>query len=239
MASRHERLMILNKWKFAPLLLLFAFTGCVQFGWLAGGLIPQKIPAVHEIPQLPTLVMVDDPRGALGDDALRVTLAQEVEAQLMQNNAVPRIIEQQTLAQYQRLHDERYGQIPVDQVGRDLGAAQVIHITVLSSALAQEPTLMRPAATASVKLIDVVGRKRLFPGVQPADSSMPAAEESVGYPITTRLRYRTEGREAHAMIPLIRQALAKSLGTQAGQLFFSRTREAQTGEWSDVDAGAP
>ncbi len=221
------------------LMMCMSITGCQQLGWLVGGVVPEYIQPVYLIQPRVTLILADDPQNALGDPALTSVLAQEVEKQLLTAKAVPRVIEQEEVARLQRLHGQSFAQLPADQVGRELGAEQVIHVSVAGSTLGEEPGLIRPAATALVKVIDVAQRRRLFPPAEPSDAMMQRAGETAGYPVNVRLRYRTMGREAHSMLPMIRQALAIDLGNKAGQLFFKRKKEAQTGEWSDADSGAP
>ncbi len=220
-------------------MLLVVIPGCQQLGWLAGGVVPEYIQPVYLIQPRTTLVLADDPQNGLGDPALTSVLAQQVEKQLLTAKAVPTVIEQEQVTRLIRLHGQRFGQMPVDQVGRELGAQQVIHVTVVGSTLGEEPGLIRPAATAMVKVIDVQERRRLFPPSEPSDAMVQREGETAGYPVNVRLRYRTMGREAHSMLPMIRQALAIDLGNKAGQLFFKRKKETQTGEWSDADSGAP
>ena len=209
---------------FLVLLLLPACRGAG--GFLAGAFASQTIKAVYALdPETPTLVLVDDPENYLGDSSLRYLVAQQTTLLLSEQKKAPSLIETRKLSELAlELGSQKIAAMPVDQIGRKLDAARVIHVHIENAAFIYELGMLRPSINARVKVIDTATGKRLFP---PDNSSgLPV----LGYLVSANLRYRTQEEQAIAMMPVLRHDLAQKLGVHIAQLFFDHEPPPKDGQ---------
>lgn len=213
----------LRTWPAAALLLTAALAsaGCEGFAFLAalGG---ETVPAMYELQDRPTLIMVEDPHNALGDASLNRLIASHADHHLRDHEVLsePAVPQGELAALAERLGDA-YARTPIDEVGQALEAEQVIHVLIDSVSLQAAPGVYRPTVTAEVRVIDAVESRRLFPAsrrVEDPDSRPP------GHPIRTQLTYRTDETEARALEVSLKRALAERLGEDVAQVFYKHKR---------------
>ena len=203
----------------ALVLLLGSAAGCEVFSWIAQGIAPGKVRAVYTLDaEMPTLVMVDDPDRKLGSRALAAMAATEAGYQLENEEAVQAVIPAQSLVPLMTRLGAEYAKTPIDRIGRELGADQVVHVFVERVVVTPEPTIVRPKAVVRVKVIDAAAGKRLFPSTDQITLSEGGEPVSPGYPLVVELFYRQRadrrGDEA-----AVRQELARRIGRDVARLF--------------------
>lgn len=206
----------------ALLTLLLAVTllpGCVLgdlFGVIAG---KRDIPARHVLDDRPTVILVEDPGDALGSRTLRHVLASDIGHHLVRNEALSEEpISPRRVAALAAELGADFDRTAIDELGRRLGAEQVIHVLVDSTSLEYAPTVMRPTARAEVKVIDAVEGRRVFPritGFQGRDAPPP------GEPVVVEMHYQgSTGDPGRGRDSVLRRTLTERLAVDIAQLFY-------------------
>lgn len=211
--------------------------GCEGFSFISNVFAPERVKAVHRIENRPTLVLVDDPAVSLGNPALVGLIESRVRFELMRAGAVKEVIDPQRLSAYRITQGQDFARTPVDQVGRDLGAAQVVHVWIAEASVRQEsPNLLRAAATARVKVIDAPSGRRLFPAPAPAPGSGTGAQTGVsepGYPVTVHFDRQVGSDMTQGEAQVLGRELADRLGRDVARLFFDYTPRQPGQPWDD------
>lgn len=205
----------------AAVALLALLTGCEGLAFLAamGG---DKVPAVYELPNQTTLILVDDPSTQLGDPALRSVVATNAAYHLKQNKALDAsIVPQEELSLLMAREGQQFAKMPVDQIGRLLQAQQVVHVVVESVVLEVAPGVYRPTAMAQVKVIDASTGQRLFPAAEPFDTALSTPP---GYSVRVRLSVDTARVGDSGATVMLRRELAQRLGLTVAQLFYKHSK---------------
>ena len=187
--------------------------GCGGVPYLVQGLIPQTVKARYLLEDRITLVMIDDPQLLLGDAEISTQLADRVMHDLQEKKVVQQFV---PLAQLAALADELgdgYGRTAIDKIGSKLGAQQVIHVNIDSLTAAAAPGMWRPEATVTVKVIDAIQGKRLFPPPQPG-----AGPRGVSISVQTAPRYSSDDAKGERMMMMRR--LAPLIGRDVAYLFY-------------------
>ncbi len=136
--------------------------GCNYVAWVAQ-IIPQKIKAVYRLEDRPTLVMVEDPKHVFDDPTIVARISHEMTDALSHAHAISQLIDPGKVDSLIVSLGNDYQRVGIDQVGRAVGAQQVVHVHVDWALLYPQPGFFRPAAALEVKVIDVIGHRRLFP----------------------------------------------------------------------------
>ncbi len=215
------------------LTLLFA-GGCEAFSAVSyafrGG---EPVKKLYQLPPGRTLVLVDTLEGpdrvnALASPTYRNIIASDIGYYLEKEEALPTgsIVPLRELNQLAGQLGEDYARTPIDQIGKRLGAAQVIHVMIEHSSVAVVGNLYRPTAAGQLKVIDVNQGRRIFP------SMMELESEGGGLP---GHRFATEmdpiNRDAtDAMIAdVLTRQLAQQIGLETSRLFY---------DWRKPDLGS-
>ena len=194
--------------------------GCIAadlFGALAGD---RKVPARHELADRPTLVFVEDPDDALGSRSLRHVVAANVGHHLVQKKVLSaEPVSPRRVSQLAEELGSEFDRLAIDEVGRRLGAEQVIHVLIESATLEYHAAMvLRPRARAQVRVIDAVAGRRVFPAVTGFQG--PGAPPP-GEPVTVQMQHRGSPEDQRrGRDPLLHRALAERLGLQVARLFF-------------------
>ncbi len=178
---------------------------------------PPTVPAVHELPDRKIAVLVDDPNGHLGDPALPGKIGATIIAHLQANGVAEKsgYVSLQRVASLQAKHGLKFDTIPIDEVGQDVGAQQVIHVHIEGAALVPNAGLWRPTGQATVKVIDVTAAKRVFPATSGGDRS-PRGRGKV----ITEMQPRPSTSIEPDDLEGIRQRLAELIGRDTARLFY-------------------
>ncbi|MAE66031.1 MAG: hypothetical protein CMJ18_17300 [Phycisphaeraceae bacterium] len=196
-----------------------AGTGGCNYVAFLGQAFPQKVPATYSLPRRPTVVLVDDPRNLLGDPTLSVLIAQQIGDDLGRHAGMEQIVPPERVTGLMVRLEDDWRRTGVDQIGRSVGAAQVVHVHIERAVLSPDPGLVQPMAVAQVKVIDAANRRRMFPG-----SPIEAGDDPDLVPSGQRVRVELLPRAAE-ITDATRQAyqrkLADRIARDVGRLFYA------------------
>lgn len=210
---------------------LLAFTpGCTLFTFI-GEIFPKKAPAIYELPNVSTVVLVEDPNNAFPDPALPGVIASQIVYGLKTEGDFKSVLSPEKLHDYMVAKGEEFPKIPLDQIGRDLGAKQVISVVVEYASLNAEPGVYRPAMGVRVKVIDADKSKRLFPALGEAKLVDPSVETR-GYPVADKMFYQMSSETGRSEASVVMRRQANRIGTSIGWLFYEH-KVRQPGEKFD------
>lgn len=203
-------------------LLLSGLAGCQIAGFVMNAL--ERVPAAYEPENRRTVIVVDDPGGALPTVRSRGVIAQRISRDLEKQEVIEDFI---TPNEVDRLRMSRDGfeDWPIDRIGKETGAEQVIYVLIENFELrgsGQGHQTYQPIASARVKLVDVTSGVRLFPG-----------DQETGRPVVTRMFYEQSSVDTRSNRTLIQQKLADRLAEQIGKLFYEHPPEDIRADSSD------
>lgn len=186
--------------------------GCEVVSMAASAVAGPKGQALYELKDQPTLTMVDDPRSMVGSASLRHQIAHHVGYCLQNHGVIEQVIDPQLLANLKVAVGDTYDTMPVADLGRELGAAQVIYVKIKSFALQTNPGMYQPTANVDVQVIDVIQSRRTFPhsGLGPANA----------YPLKIQYRPRTREIFDYGTPVILSRELAQRIGRDVARLFY-------------------
>lgn len=202
-------------------------TGCAGGGFLsyvfgAGEGIPPK----YNLEDRDTLILVDDPDRRLGPGTMPAVVSNNIKHHLQgqrdkDDDFMPtaRLVTMSDLGDLTRRHGQALDKMPIDDIGRLADVEQVIYVEVQSASIYHESRqVSKPKASVTVKVLDVVERKRLFPPPPPLQDS---SHTPPGHPVSFEMRYDgvndSGGRGGEAVL---RQQLAEETGKKVAQVFY-------------------
>jgi len=216
------------------LLVAFALsiTGCEMFSFISQA-FDTETKAIYEIENRETAVLVEDPINYLGDPRLKGVIASNIAFDLTEGDAVDKkkMIPAEAVAAQEKLLGKDFAKLPLDELGRKIGAKQVIHVYIEAASLNLEGGVMKPALQARVRLVDAITGKRLFP--RPEDSAQQDAatvERGFGVAISMPVRISPDNSPGDASRAM--EFLAIRTGKRIGWIFREH-RERQPGEGFD------
>ncbi|MSR34414.1 MAG: hypothetical protein EXS12_06405 [Phycisphaerales bacterium] len=172
---------------------------------------PPSIDAQYTLPDQKTVVFVDDRTNILSRTQLRAVIGDKVATDLMKKGLVTETIASRDALSIARKDETIEKPMPISEIGQRVGAETIIYVQIREFALSEPGGLARPSALASVKVIDVTGRSRLY----------PPASELTGQLVTTNMRevendlyQSTSGRRQ------IEDTLAAEIGAEVAKLFY-------------------
>jgi len=129
--------------------------------WYHLGLVPkQKVSAEYKLAKGPLLVLVEDNSGQmLATPRLRSLLARDLTRQLAQHNVNKNVISQHLVDRLRRT-ERRFEQIPPEQIGKRLGAEQVLWVGIDDFAVDTTPEDPNKAGRLSVSVRVLNARAR-------------------------------------------------------------------------------
>ena len=192
--------------------------GCNVAGWVAQA-IPQQVKATYVLPARSTLVLVDDPDRRLRDPSLPRYIATEISNALAQHRAVTRVVAPDKIDALMIELGGDFERTGIDQIGREVGAEQIVHVHVESATLYPEPGLLQPQAVVQIKVIDVVNRRRLFPATGRSYGRTEFSLSSRGVRLNVRLLPRGSTDESNAVQALLMRRLASRIARDSARLF--------------------
>ena len=169
---------------------------------------PQK-EAVFVLPDVPTVVFVDDRRNIMHPTRLRRVVADEITKALIENQLVTNLISPQDILRVSAAKD-RYGEIlPIDELGKAVGATTVIYVELTAFALTTDGQTANPIANCRVRVIDAVQKKRLFPTT------------SAAYPVIATIK-KVNPYTVHSASETkkLAEELALVLGNNVAEMFY-------------------
>ncbi|MEX0777814.1 MAG: hypothetical protein WD042_19100 [Phycisphaeraceae bacterium] len=204
------------------LLLLVVFTGgCAVLGvgaYMAGG---NLIKPIYNLTDQATVVLVDDPEGQLGDPAMAGVIAAEVGFQLQHHGLIKDVVDQSQVVKLMSRQGAAYNKMAVAAVGKEVGAAQVIHVLVEAVTAQGDPGQLKPTAQVAVKLIDVTNNRRLYPPPHASDvAGVAVIGHERGHVVTVRIAEKTSDKTSPERMPILRRRLSERIGRAVAELFY-------------------
>lgn len=144
--------------------LLLAAGGCVIAGYAASIYGDPPIPAAYIPAKVPMLVIVKDPPDPSGTKIEADTVGREIEEQITRHDIAP-LVPSAKVDEFRRTTLSGFGSLPPAQVGKAVGAEQVLYITILSSSIdsGSARDMLKGNISTSVCVIDVQSGKMLWP----------------------------------------------------------------------------
>jgi hypothetical protein len=176
---------------------------------------PPTVPARFELEDRPTLVFVDDRGNAMKSNAtiLRATIAERVSQDLMEQGILTTTISPRDAIAYATSRDRHQKLVAIDDLGRAVGAEQIIYVQMLSFRGNEDGVTPKPTASAQVRVIDVVNRARLFPT---EEDQKAAHAVSIELPAIDPGAFRSAANRLK-----IHRAMADELGDEVGKVFYT------------------
>lgn len=210
----------------APTLLVFVLAafgpiGCNVVGaaaYVAEG--PPKVDAQYTLPYKTVVVFIDDRGSVIPRSRLRRVMADRATHELLKvEEVIPAAIDPEAAVQTARREDPG-GLLPIDEIGRRVGAEMVIYVEPRQFDLVVSG-YPRPVATFSVKVIDCQSGQRMF----------PLEGECIAL---ARMATKTESRyQDTAAISALEQDLAEFAGLRIAQVFFKHEENPLDGRVSE------
>ncbi len=192
--------------------------GCNIVGFVARVFTP-KVKARYQLPDRPTLILVDDPANLLGDTTHASQIAHHVGFHLKQEELLlpDHIISPRDLYDLAvRLGDD-YPHTPIDRIGREVAAQQVVYILVKAVGFGDDPGIIRPAAQVRVKVIDAARGSRLFPALM-TEGQEPSSLRD--YPVAVKLPYTSIKEDWRSTVRQVTPRLAQRIARDVSRLFY-------------------
>lgn len=165
--------------------------------------------ALFALPNVRTVVFVDDRRNILHPSRLKRVLADEVTEKLLQEKILTTIISPQDVMRVSAANDKHNAPMPIQVLGEKVDASTVIYIEMVSFALTNDGQTANPFASCQVRVIDVKNKTRVFP------------IETAAYPVTAKLKRIDPHRVAGAgAVRELAEELTNQLGEEVSKLFY-------------------
>lgn len=192
---------------------VFSTPGCEISGLVASVVAgPGKIPAVYKPLDRPTVVFVDDPANRLPSREMATLLAGRIGEDLVKHEVVAQVIPP-IIVERLRANHEEFGKWPIDKIGQQSGAKQVLYVLVQDCRIAEDDLIYHPTLTVRIKIIDVESGARLFPGAATA----LAGEGHLHQHATT---YRDMTGATQATRTILMRELMEEAAVHIAQLFY-------------------
>ena len=194
-----------------------AIAGCTIIGAAAAKLAPDPvIPPQYVLANEPTLVLVENYHNPASMRLQADMVCRAIFDDLQASGVVP-LVDPEAAADLRHKDSVAYRKMPLDAIGKAVGANQVIYVDLVSfdvtHALASE--LYSGAAMAKVRVVGSTGEV-----LWPSDSAS-------GYPINIKVNpHRTAAGVAENAV---REQLTADLAQKIGRLFHKWTAESSDG----------
>jgi hypothetical protein len=197
-----------------------AQVGCEFFGAAAAPFDLRIEKAEFTLEPRPTAIIVDEAQGKADSRPFINQTAASVGYFLTENTALPPelIISPEKLTALREELGERYGSIAIDDLGRRLGAEQVIYVEVAEAVIANQPGIIQPRSLVGVRLVDATNGRRLYP-----TDDRSIGSRSAGRLVNTELPPTPAGE---ASLPAKQRALADETAQNVARLFYDWKRPA-------------
>ena len=188
---------------------------------------PERTDAKYELDSTKsTVVFVDDMTNVLPSRSLRSEISTAVERDLLDRGLVADMIDHRAVMSV--TNKDRYGTpMSVSDVGKAVGADIVIYVQVTGFALSADGVSASPVGAARMKVIDVKGKKRLWPVTASEGDVRVQMRQGQGTVPTTIT-------EQNAMF----QKLALEFGKGIAQAFYEHENQNKAGRGGPTVSGS-
>jgi len=115
------------------------------------------------LPNVRTVVFVDDRKNVMHPTRLRRVLAERITNDLLQNDTLTTMISPRDIMRVSASID-RYGEpVPMSELAKSVDAQTLIYVEIAGFSLTSDGHTAKPVANCNVKVLNVVERTRAFP----------------------------------------------------------------------------
>jgi hypothetical protein len=187
--------------------------GCHVIGWVGEQVVPRTVAAQFEPKNVPTIVLVDDPKQMLPTPQMMDQIAGRVTQELVDNKVfdAENLIDPGDVTKARIDHTD-FDRWSVPDIAKHVGAAQVIHLKVVAFHLGERNEQLQPTAELRIKVWDIPSRKRVF----------PASSATVDY-ATTRSQLETvdPATKTHTRKIALSRSLLTAVADKTARLFYT------------------
>ena len=178
---------------------------------------PPTIEAQHTLADVPTVIYIDDRSNQVNPISLRRVIADTASEDLMVKELLTTTISPQDAMNIAARNDRNKQIMSIEDIGKAVGAKQVIYVEMLQFTDTPDGFTPRPIAACRVRVVDVENRQRVFPGPDVRDASHPM--QVMTREVDPEL-YRTRSGRLQVF-----QGLAVETGHEIGKLFYKHERK--------------
>jgi PBP1b-binding outer membrane lipoprotein LpoB len=193
-----------------PLLLLTLLAGCNVVGAVADKVAgPSEVPAKYVPKQEPMLVLAENYQHPSETMVEAEQLVQKVAEQIKAHNVAP-IVDPTAPFNLKASKPAEYQHMTIAQIGRTLGAKQVLYIDITQSNVfvAEASEMLKGKAVVRVRIVDADSGQTRWP-----------EEGGDGYPLIVETPLLREGQGIDA--PSVRLKLQEAMGDKIAKLFYT------------------
>ncbi len=189
-------------------LLMMILAGCNVIGAVHYAAVgPPRQPALFELKQVPTVVLVENYEapsvGILDSDRLAMLLTRE-----LQNNTTIELVPSERVAQLREQQRQAFSRMRISEIGKAVGAEQVIYVNLVRSEVEQTAGLLKASVAARVKVVDATSGRLLWP-----------PDSAEGYPVSHETpMVRPDEKVTHQTI---RAEMIDTMAVRISRLFHS------------------
>ncbi len=171
--------------------------------------------AVYTLPDIRTVIFVDDRRNILHPARLRTVIAKHATEMLLKQEVVTVMIEPRDAMRIAAQQDRFERVVAIDAIGRAVDADVVIYVEMTYFGLTSDGQTANPRAGCAVRVIDVANTRRLSPlAADGVDAWVVDARISRVDP-----HQISDAGEIHDLA----EQLAVEMGDQVAKLFYEHT----------------
>jgi hypothetical protein len=165
--------------------------------------------ALFVLPNVRTVVFVDDRRNVMHPTRLRKVIADRVTTDLLTNEILTTMISPKDVFRVSGANDRYNNPLPIAELGKAVEADVVIYVEMESFGLTNDGQTANPIASCSVRVVSVNENARLFPTDKPS------------YFVNANLKNVNPHRvSSNSEIRKLAEELAEELGENVAKLFY-------------------
>jgi hypothetical protein len=174
---------------------------------------PPTVPAEFVLPDVPTVIFIDDRQNVVNPVSLRRVIADQCSQDLMVKKQLTTTISSQDAMSLASVNDRNSKVMSLEEIGLAVGAKQVIAVEMIQFTESPDGgATLAPSAACRVKVLDVENRQRIYPL---PDTMMPARSLVINLPPVDPALLRTRTGRLQ-----IFEALSHETGSRIAKLFY-------------------
>ncbi len=168
--------------------------------------------ALFELPDVPTVVFIDDRMNALPYTRLRRIIADKVTDELLSRELLTTMISPRDVMRVSATNDKYNELLPINELGKAVDATVVIYIEMTLFDLTNDGQTANPIASCSIRVVDVENRARLFP----LETGSLNISDKLDHIAPNRMSSSSEARK-------LAEELAIELADSIAKVFYTHT----------------
>lgn len=180
---------------------------------------PELVDAKYELPDKPTLIVIDDPAGLINNQGTLRQIAVSTQTTLETEQVVTqRFVTQGELSAYRDELGPAYQSTTLAGLAMHFDVKQVVHAEVVDYQMDMGGSVVRPSITLNIRVFDLDERGRVFPA-RTGTTEQGSGLGAPFYQFVSRLPARDLSDISAAREIAVRD-LSNQAGRDIGRLFF-------------------